>query len=68
MKLTDKQKRFLSYISRYTEEWKKSPSFDEICSHFNFRSYNTVTTYLRILERKGYIGFLEKKTANGPLR
>ena len=32
-----------------------SPSFDEICSYFGFSSYNTVTTYLKILERKGYI-------------
>jgi repressor LexA len=61
MKLTDKQKRFLSYISRYTEEWKKSPSFDEICSQFGFRSYNTVTTYLKILERKGYIRLPREK-------
>ena len=55
MKLTDKQKAFLAYVSRYAEEWGRSPSFDEICSHFGFSSYNTVTTYLRILERKGYI-------------
>jgi repressor LexA len=61
MKLTDKQKHFLSYISRYTEEWKKSPSFDEICSQFGFRSYNTVTTYLKILERKGYIRLPREK-------
>ncbi|MFC1867467.1 transcriptional repressor LexA [Thermodesulfobacteriota bacterium] len=55
MKLTKKQKDFLGYISRYGEEWGQSPSFDEICSHFGFNSYNTVTTYLRILERKGYV-------------
>ena len=55
MKLTKKQKDFLGYISRYREEWGQSPSFDEICSHFGFNSYNTVTTYLKILERKGYI-------------
>jgi repressor LexA len=43
------------------EEWGRSPSFEEICSHFGFRSYNTVTTYLRILERKGYIRLPAKK-------
>ena len=55
MKLTEKQKEFLSFISQYMDEWGQSPSFDEICSHFGFNSYNTVTTYLKILERKGYI-------------
>ena len=55
MKLTEKQRRVLGYISRYVDEWGRSPSFEEICSHFGFSSYNTVTTYLRILERKGYI-------------
>ena len=61
MKLTKKQKEFLGYISRYMDEWGQSPSFDEICSHFGFSSYNTVTTYLRSLERKGYIRLPEKK-------
>ena len=61
MKLTDKQKRFLAYISRYIEEWGRSPSFDEICSHFGFHSYNTVTTYLKALEQKGYIRLPRKK-------
>jgi repressor LexA len=55
MKLSQKQKEFLSYISRYMDEWGHSPSFDEICAHFGFNSYNTVTTYLKILERKGYV-------------
>ncbi|MBN1849231.1 MAG: transcriptional repressor LexA [Deltaproteobacteria bacterium] len=55
MKLSQKQKEFLGYISRYVDEWGHSPSFDEICAHFGFNSYNTVTTYLKILERKGYV-------------
>jgi len=61
MKLTKKQKEFLGYISHYRDEWRQSPSFDEICSHFGFNSYNTVTTYLKILERKGYIRLPDKK-------
>ncbi len=61
MRLTDKQKDFLAYVSRYIEEWGRSPSFDEICSHFGFSSYNTVTTYLNALERKGYIRRPRKK-------
>ena len=61
MKLTDKQKGFLAYVSRYTGEWGRPPSFDEICTHFGFSSYNTVTTYLKILERKGYIRLPKEK-------
>jgi len=61
MKLTKKQQEVLGFISRYREEWGQSPSFDEICSHFGFNSYNTVTTYLKILERKGYIRLPGKK-------
>jgi repressor LexA len=61
MKLTEKQKAFLAYISRYMKEWGRSPSFQEICSYFGFTSYNTVTTYLKTLERKGYIRLPLKK-------
>jgi repressor LexA len=61
MKLTEKQKAFLGYISRYMEDWGRSPSFEEICSYFGFTSYNTVTTYLKTLERKGYIRLPRKK-------
>ena len=61
MKLTEKQKEVLGYISRYREEWGQSPSFEEICSHFGFNSYNTVTTYLKVLQRKGYIRLPRKK-------
>jgi len=61
MKLTEKQKEFLAYVSRYMEDWGRSPSFEEICSHFGFSSYNTVTTYLKALERKGYVRLPKKK-------
>ncbi len=61
MKLTEKQKAFLEYISRYLEEWGVSPSFEEIRSRFGFTSYNTVSTYLRILQRKGYVRLPGKK-------
>ena len=61
MKLSAKQKDFLAYIARYIDEWGRSPSFDEICIHFGFKSYNTVTTYLKILARKGYIRLPQEK-------
>lgn len=62
MKLTEKQQTFLAYVSGYIEEWGTAPSYDEICGHFGFSSYNTVTGYLRILERKGYIRLPRKKS------
>ena len=55
MKLTPKQKDVLGYIAHYMDTWGHSPSFEEIRAHFGFRSYNTVSTYLKTLERKGYI-------------
>jgi len=61
MKLTDKQKAFLTYLSRYVTDWGEAPTFEEICGHFGFRSYNTVSTYLKILERKGYIRLPREK-------
>jgi repressor LexA len=61
MKLTEKQKEFLGFILRYRGEWGQTPSFGEICSHFGFNSNNTVTTYLKILERKGYIRLPDAK-------
>ena len=61
MKLTPKQKDVLAYIASHIQEWGKSPSFKEICSRFGFRSYNTVTTYLKALEQKGYIRLPREK-------
>ena len=61
MKLTDKQKQVLNYIAQYIDTWEMAPSFDEICSEFGFNSYNTVSTYLKILERKGYIRLPKEK-------
>src|SRR3989339_743322 len=55
MKLTEKQKKFLEYLSHYITDWGTAPSFEEIRVHFGFSSFNTVTTYLRFLERKGYV-------------
>jgi len=61
MKLTEKQKTFLGYLSKHIDEWGQPPSFEEIRSHFGFTSYNTVTTYFKALERKGYIRLPRRK-------
>ncbi len=62
MKLTDKQQAFLAYVSGYIEEWGAAPTYDEIRAYFGFSSYNTVTSYLKILERKGYIRLPREKS------
>jgi repressor LexA len=61
VKLTEKQQAFLAYLSGYMEEWGTAPTYDEIRGHFGFSSYNTITGYLRILERKGYISLPREK-------
>lgn len=61
MKLTPKQQAVLAYLGRYINGWGISPSFDEIREQFGFASFNTVTTYLKILERKGYIRLPREK-------
>jgi repressor LexA len=61
MKLTPKQQAVLAYLGRYINGWGRSPSFDEIREQFGFASFNTVTTYLKILERKGYIRLPREK-------
>ncbi len=61
MKLTPKQKEFLAYLADYVDRWGHAPSFEEIRDHFEFGSYNTVSTYLKILERKGYIRLPKQK-------
>ena len=61
MKLTEKQKEFLGFVSEYIRDWSRPPSFEEICAHFGFTSYNTVTTYLKTLERKGYVRLPDRK-------
>ena len=62
MKLTEKQRAFLTYVSGYMEEWGTAPTYEEIRGHFGFSSYNTVTGYLKILERKGYIRLPREKS------
>lgn len=68
MKLTEKQKAFLAYLVWYQEQWGAPPTFEEIRAHFGYRSYNTVSTYLRILERKGYVQLPAEKNQKRALK
>lgn len=53
--LSPKEKSVLEYIETRLLEEGLSPSFQEICDHFGFASYNSVQNYLKQLSNKGYI-------------
>ncbi len=53
--LTKKQSKVLSFIKKYIESNKTSPSIAEIQHHFAYRSPKAVSDFLVILVRKGHI-------------
>ena len=53
--LSPKEKSVLEYIEARLLEEGLSPSFQEICDHFGFASYNSVQNYLKQLSNKCYI-------------
>ena len=53
--LTKKQKKVLKYIEEYSQRNGYSPSHDEVRKHFRLSSVSTVSHYINILEKKGYI-------------
>lgn len=53
--LTAKEKSVLEFIESELLEKGISPSYQEICDHFGFASYNSVQNYLKQLSQKGYV-------------
>ncbi|MCM2281350.1 MAG: transcriptional repressor LexA [Bdellovibrionaceae bacterium] len=53
--LTQKEKNVLEFLEMFVRESGISPSYQEICNHFGFASFNSVQRYLKQLESKGYI-------------
>lgn len=53
--LSLKEKGVLEFLEQYMAHKGVSPTYQEICSHFGFASYNSVQRYLKQLESKGYI-------------
>lgn len=53
--LTRKERRVLEFIESFMQKQELSPSYQEIQEHFGFRSINSVQSYLRQLQKKGYI-------------
>lgn len=53
--LSPKEKTVLEFLEIYMREKGVSPTYQEICQHFGFASFNSVQRYLKQLEDKGYI-------------
>jgi|SRR3989338_4375411 len=53
--LTTKEKAVLQFIEDELLAKEVSPSYQEICDHFGFASYNSVQNYLKQLSSKGYV-------------
>lgn len=61
MQLTDKQLKILYIIKDFIIEHGYSPTVREIGKLAGLRSSATVDTYLKILQKKGYIKKVEGK-------
>lgn len=53
--LTYKQRKVLEEVQTHMLKWGKPPTLDELREMLGLHSIRTVTQYLDILERKGYI-------------
>lgn len=53
--LTERQATILEFIKLYAEKYRRSPTWWEICDAFDFKSPNAAGSYVRTLERKGYL-------------
>jgi repressor LexA len=53
--LTAKEKSVLQFIETELVNKGISPSYQEICDHFGFASFNSVQNYLKQLSAKGYV-------------
>jgi repressor LexA len=53
--LTFKQRKVLDEVRAHMQKWNTPPTVDELREKLGFQSLRTVTQYLDILERKGYL-------------
>ena len=53
--LTYKQQRVLDVLRDHINKWQEPPTLEQLRQKLGFASLRTVTQYLDILERKGYI-------------
>lgn len=68
MYLTKRQKEILDYLRRHLTTRGYAPTFDEIASHFGFRSKGTVYKHIKALERKAVVRHEWNRTRSIELR
>lgn len=59
--LTAKEKSVLVFIEQELLAHGISPSYQEICDHFGFASFNSVQNYLKQLTNKGYVSIQQNQ-------
>ncbi len=59
--LTAKEKSVLQFIEAELLSKGISPSYQEICDHFGFASFNSVQNYLKQLTQKGYVSIQQNQ-------
>ena len=59
--LTAKEKSVLQFIEGELLNKGISPSYQEICDHFGFASFNSVQNYLKQLTQKGYVNIQQNQ-------
>lgn len=59
--LTAKEKAVLQFIEQELLSTGISPSYQEICTHFGFASFNSVQNYLKQLSNKGYVSLQQNQ-------
>lgn len=59
--LTAKEKAVLQFIETELLQKGISPSYQEICTHFGFASFNSVQNYLKQLTQKGYVSIQQNQ-------
>ena len=59
--LTAKERAVLQFIEAELMTKGISPSYQEICDHFGFASFNSVQNYLKQLTQKGYVSILQNQ-------
>lgn len=59
--LTSKEKAVLQFIEAELLSKGISPSYQEICTHFGFASFNSVQNYLKQLSQKGYVSIQQNQ-------
>lgn len=59
--LSVKEKAVLEFIENELLLKGVSPSYQEICNHFGFASYNSVQNYLKQLSNKGYVSLVQNQ-------